>query len=120
MSVKQVLSEYVVSSTVVDSLKFFLLPCLNYSYYVMQVWAVLKPGYLALLNNPFDAKLLDIIVFDVLPTSNEKGENPVYLAEEIREKNPLRYAFKVCFHSNCLISNFNHYNFLILGYLFIL
>nr|XP_009790304.1 PREDICTED: phospholipase D p1-like isoform X2 [Nicotiana sylvestris] len=61
-----------------------------------KVWAVLKPGYLALLNNPFDAKLLDIIVFDVLPTSNEKGENPVYLAEEIREKNPLRYAFKVC------------------------
>ncbi|CAN4111032.1 unnamed protein product [Withania somnifera] len=61
-----------------------------------KVWAVVKPGYLALLNDPFDAKLLDIIVFDVLPTSNEKGENVVYLAEEIRERNPLRYAFKVC------------------------
>ncbi|XP_069144851.1 phospholipase D zeta 1 isoform X1 [Solanum lycopersicum] len=61
-----------------------------------KVWAVLKPGYLALLNNPFDAKLLDIIVFDVLPTSNVKGENAVCLAAEIRERNPLQYAFKVC------------------------
>ncbi|KAK4378885.1 hypothetical protein RND71_000747 [Anisodus tanguticus] len=43
-----------------------------------KVWAVLKPGYLALLNNPFDAKLLDIIVFDVFPTSNGKGENANY------------------------------------------
>ncbi|XP_060219291.1 phospholipase D zeta 1-like isoform X3 [Lycium barbarum] len=60
-----------------------------------KVWAVLKPGYLALLNNPFDAKLLDIIVFDVLPTSNGKGEHAVSLAEEIRERNPLQYAFKV-------------------------
>lgn len=66
----------------------------------MQVWAVLKPGYLALLNNPFDAKLLDIIVFDVLPTSNVKGENAVCLAAEIRERNPLQYAFKVCLQSN--------------------
>ncbi|KAM3378038.1 phospholipase D zeta 1 isoform X3 [Capsicum galapagoense] len=61
-----------------------------------KVWAVLKPGFLALLNNPFDAKLLDIIVFDVLPASNGKGENALHLAEKIRERNPLQYAFKVC------------------------
>jgi len=90
----------------VDPLKCFCLPCLNYLYYVVQVWAVLKPGYLALLNNPFDAKLLDIIVFDVLPTSNGKGENAVYLAKEIRERNPLQYAFKVCFQSNTTENSF--------------
>ncbi|KAK9135062.1 hypothetical protein Syun_014392 [Stephania yunnanensis] len=32
-----------------------------------EVWAVLKPGFLALLEDPFDTKLLDIIVFDVFP-----------------------------------------------------
>ncbi|OMP03351.1 Phospholipase D/Transphosphatidylase [Corchorus capsularis] len=36
-----------------------------------KVWAVLKPGFLALLEHPFETKLLDIIVFDVLPTSKE-------------------------------------------------
>ncbi|KAK9087092.1 hypothetical protein Syun_029486 [Stephania yunnanensis] len=33
--------------------------------YIM-VWAVLKPGFLAFLEDPFDTKLLDIIVFDRL------------------------------------------------------
>ena len=61
----------------------------------MQVWAVLKPGFLALLADPFDAKLLDIIVFDVLPASDANGEDQASLAEEIKDHNPLRHAFKV-------------------------
>ncbi|XP_043711223.1 phospholipase D zeta 1-like [Telopea speciosissima] len=60
-----------------------------------KVWAVLKPGFLALLEDPFDKKLLDIIVFDVLPSSDGNGQGPISLAEEIKERNPLRYAFKV-------------------------
>lgn len=61
----------------------------------MQVWAVLKPGFLAFLEEPLSTKLLDIIVFDVLPTTIESGESGVYLAKQIKESNPLRYAFKV-------------------------
>ncbi|KAK4842919.1 hypothetical protein QYF36_001597 [Acer negundo] len=34
------------------------------------VWSVLKPGFLALLEDPFNTKLLDKIVFDVLPMVN--------------------------------------------------
>lgn len=60
-----------------------------------QVWAVLKPGFLALLGDPFDTNLLDIIVFDMLPTSDGDGEGRILLAEEIKDHNPLRYAFKV-------------------------
>lgn len=60
-----------------------------------KVWAVLKPGFLALLDDPFDAKLLDIIIFDVLPLPSEKGEAGIYLVEEIKNRNPLLYAFKV-------------------------
>ncbi|XVF31421.1 hypothetical protein REPUB_Repub16aG0144700 [Reevesia pubescens] len=60
-----------------------------------KVWAVLKPGFLALLQDPFDTELLDIIVFDVLPTSNEDVKSRVYLADQIKERNPLCYAFKV-------------------------
>lgn len=60
-----------------------------------KVWGVLKPGFLALLEDPFDTKLLDIIVFDVLPPSDGNGEGRVSLAEEIKDRNPLRYAFKV-------------------------
>ncbi|KAF6141253.1 hypothetical protein GIB67_024337 [Kingdonia uniflora] len=60
-----------------------------------KVWAVLKPGFLALLEDPLDTKLLDIIVFDVLPASDGNGEGRVSLAKEIKERNPLRYAFKV-------------------------
>ncbi|CAH1415118.1 unnamed protein product [Lactuca virosa] len=63
--------------------------------YVLQVWAVLKPGFLALLKDPFDKEPLDIIVFDVLPSSNANGENGVSLALEINEHNPLRHAFEV-------------------------
>ncbi|KAL4310950.1 hypothetical protein GQ457_01G030530 [Hibiscus cannabinus] len=60
-----------------------------------KVWAVLKPGFLALLEDPFDNKPLDIIVFDVLPASDGNGEGWVSLAAEVRERNPLRHAFKV-------------------------
>jgi len=34
-----------------------------------EVWAVLKPGFLVLLADPLDAKPLDIIVFDLLGSS---------------------------------------------------
>jgi hypothetical protein len=61
----------------------------------LQVWAVLKPGFLALLADPFATKPLDIIVFDVLPTSDGSGEGRVSLAAEIKERNPLRHSFKV-------------------------
>ncbi|XP_058212536.1 phospholipase D zeta 1 isoform X1 [Rhododendron vialii] len=60
-----------------------------------KVWAVLKPGFLALLKEPFDAKPLDIIVFDVLPASDGNGEGRVSLATEVKERNPLRHSFKV-------------------------
>ena len=61
----------------------------------MQVWAVLKPGFLALLEDPFHTQPLDIIVFDVLPASDGNGEGQVSLAKEIKERNPLRHSFKV-------------------------
>ncbi|KAL5538484.1 hypothetical protein UlMin_044638 [Ulmus minor] len=60
-----------------------------------KVWAVLKPGFLALLADPFDTQPLDIIVFDVLPTSDGNGEGRVSLAKEVKERNPLRHSFKV-------------------------
>ncbi|OAY44001.1 phospholipase D zeta 1 isoform X1 [Manihot esculenta] len=60
-----------------------------------KVWAVLKPGFLALLEDPFDTELLDIIVFDVLPISNGNRGSLVYLANQIKEHNPLRYSFNV-------------------------
>ncbi|XP_019054793.1 PREDICTED: phospholipase D zeta 1-like [Nelumbo nucifera] len=59
-----------------------------------KVWAVLKPGFLTFLEDPFDTKLLDIIVFDVLPASDGNGDGRVFLAEEVKERNPLRYSFK--------------------------
>ncbi|PON88229.1 Phospholipase D family [Trema orientale] len=60
-----------------------------------KVWAVLKPGFLALLADPFDTQPLDIVVFDVLPASDGNGEGRVSLAKEVKERNPLRHAFKV-------------------------
>lgn len=59
------------------------------------MWAVLKPGFLALLGDPFDTQPMDIIVFDVLPTSDGNGDGRVSLAKEIKERNPLRHSFKV-------------------------
>ncbi|KAL5996232.1 hypothetical protein ACLOJK_026306 [Asimina triloba] len=60
-----------------------------------EVWAVLKPGFLAFLRDPFDTGLLDIIVFDVLPPSDGNGEGRVSLAKEIKERNPLRYGLRL-------------------------
>nr|XP_018678171.1 PREDICTED: phospholipase D zeta 1-like isoform X1 [Musa acuminata subsp. malaccensis] len=60
-----------------------------------KVWAVLKPGFLALLEDPFDTNLLDIIVFDVLPSSDGNGEGRVLLAKETKERNPLRFGFQI-------------------------
>ncbi|XP_050223609.1 phospholipase D zeta 1-like [Mercurialis annua] len=60
-----------------------------------RVWAVLKPGFLAFLEDPFDTKLLDIIVFDILPTSDRNNKCQVFLANQIKNSNPLRYSFKV-------------------------
>ncbi|KAI9081027.1 hypothetical protein K1719_037007 [Acacia pycnantha] len=60
-----------------------------------KVWAVLKPGFLALLDDPFSNKPVDILVFDILPSSSEDKGSPIYLADHVKERNPLRYTFKV-------------------------
>ncbi|KAM7272332.1 hypothetical protein ACFE04_026995 [Oxalis oulophora] len=59
-----------------------------------KVWAVLKPGFLALLEDPFDTKPLDVIVFDVQQIPKNKGSH-IYLASPIKEHNPLRDSFNV-------------------------
>lgn len=61
----------------------------------MQVWVVLKPGFLAFLDDPFDTKLLDIIVFDVQPDSRKNRFSQVHLASPIKQQNLLRYEFNV-------------------------
>ncbi|KAG8480887.1 hypothetical protein CXB51_025579 [Gossypium anomalum] len=53
-----------------------------------KVWAVLKPGFLALLADPLDTKPLDIIVFDVLPALAGNTEGRASLAVEVKERNP--------------------------------
>ncbi|XP_035817227.1 phospholipase D family protein isoform X2 [Zea mays] len=60
-----------------------------------KVWAVLKPGFLALLQDPFDPKLLDIIIFDVSPCTDRDGDDQTTLAKEIKERNPLHFGFEV-------------------------
>ncbi|XP_028779524.1 phospholipase D zeta 2 [Neltuma alba] len=60
-----------------------------------KVWAVLKPGFLALLDDPFSNKPVDVIVFDILPSSSEDKVSPIHLADQLKERNPLRYTFKV-------------------------
>ncbi|KAL8134057.1 phospholipase D zeta 1-like [Apium graveolens] len=67
--------------------------CFNNKW--QKVWAVLKPGFFALLEDPNNPKLLDIIIFDMLPTSTGNGKGQEYLAERVKERNPLRYAFQV-------------------------
>ncbi|XP_072974720.1 phospholipase D zeta 1 isoform X1 [Typha angustifolia] len=67
--------------------------CCNSSW--QKVWAVLKPGFLAFLEDPFDSKLLDIIIFDVLPPSYGNEEGHFLLAKETKERNPLRFGFQV-------------------------
>ncbi|KAE8809467.1 phospholipase D zeta 1 [Hordeum vulgare] len=60
-----------------------------------EVWVVLKPGFLALLKDPFDPKLLDVIIFDALPHMDVNGEGQISLAKEIKERNPLHFGFQV-------------------------
>lgn len=61
-----------------------------------RVWAVLKPGFLALLADPFNPTPLDIIVFDVLPPSDRGAtEGLIALARLNKERNPLRFSFVV-------------------------
>uniref|UniRef100_A0A0D9V062 Phospholipase n=1 Tax=Leersia perrieri TaxID=77586 RepID=A0A0D9V062_9ORYZ len=60
-----------------------------------KVWAVLKPGFLALLQDPFDPKLLDIVIFDVSPHMDRNEEGQIALAREIKERNPLHFTFEV-------------------------
>ncbi|XP_060197605.1 phospholipase D zeta 1 isoform X1 [Lycium barbarum] len=67
-----------------------------------KVWAVLKPGFLAFLKDPFDPEPLDIIVFDVLPASDGNGEGRVSLAKEIKDGNPLRHYFRVSCGTRCI------------------
>lgn len=55
---------------------------------------MLKPGFLALLKDPFDKDPLDIIVFDVLPSPHGTGEGQVSLAKEVNDRNPLRHSFE--------------------------
>ena len=83
----------------------FLFPMINTLVFLTtpddkQVWAVLKPGFLALVADPMDSKLLDIIVFDVLPMLEEKEGSQACLSYHVKERNPLRYSFKVCFLSS--------------------
>ncbi|KAH7840311.1 hypothetical protein Vadar_015487 [Vaccinium darrowii] len=58
---------------------------------IAQVWAVLKPGFLALLKEPLNANPSDIIVFDVLLASDGNGEGRVSLAT-VEEPSPLTLA----------------------------
>lgn len=56
--------------------------------YNVQVWAVLKPGFVALLDDPFETELLDIIVFNLLPSAQGKGGSPIYLANQVNDRAP--------------------------------
>ncbi|KAK7392049.1 hypothetical protein VNO78_20475 [Psophocarpus tetragonolobus] len=67
--------------------------CCNNNW--QKVWAVLKPGFLVFLDDPFNNKPLDIIIFDILPSSNGDERTKMFLADPIKERNPLRYTFKV-------------------------
>ncbi|KAM0951160.1 putative phospholipase D [Dioscorea sansibarensis] len=60
-----------------------------------KVWAVLKPGFLALLEDPFDTKLLDIVIFDRLPSSVGNGVDSFLIAKETKGRNPLHCGFLV-------------------------
>lgn len=63
--------------------------------FFLQVWAVLKLGFLAFFEHPFDSEPFDIIIFDLLPSLEEKESYQTHLAYQMKEQNPLYYAFKV-------------------------
>ncbi|KAI4349929.1 hypothetical protein L6164_010470 [Bauhinia variegata] len=67
--------------------------CFNSNWH--KLWAVLKPGFLVLLDDPLDNKPLDVIVFDVLPSSNGNKGYQVSLASHLKEGHPLHYTFEV-------------------------
>lgn len=52
---------------------------------------------MALLEDPFNGKLLDIMVFDSLGLhgTKESSEQQPRLAEQVKERNPLRFGFNV-------------------------
>jgi len=65
-----------------------------------RVWVVLKPGFLALLADPMNVKVLDTIMFDVLPPMPGRDAaadiiGSRSLATVAKEKNPLRFSFTV-------------------------
>ncbi|KAK7277974.1 hypothetical protein RJT34_22995 [Clitoria ternatea] len=73
------------------------LPC-NWFHFCnnwKKAWAVLKPGFLALLDDPFNNKPMDIVIFDVLPSSNGDRGTKMHLAEPIKERDPLCHTFQV-------------------------
>lgn len=72
---------------------WWLCCCCNENW--QKVWAVLKPGFLAFLADPFDATLLDIIIFDVLSPSDGNGDGQILLAKLTKERNPLRFGYTV-------------------------
>ena len=57
---------------------------------------MLKPGFLALIADPYDVKALDIIAFDVLPFSDGSADGKMFLAKLTKERNPLYFGFMVC------------------------
>lgn len=59
-----------------------------------------------MLEDPFDGRLLDIIIFDVLPGSKGEEKDQAYLAEEIEKQNPLHYAFKVRYYIYVSMPNY--------------
>lgn len=58
---------------------------------------MLKPGFLALLEDPFDTKLLDIVIFDRFPSSVGNGLGSFLIAKETKDRNPLHCGFLVCY-----------------------
>ena len=64
---------------------------------------MLKPGFLALVADPYDVKLLDIVVFDVLPFAAGSIDGQICLAKLAKERNPLCFGLVVssvsCFAS---------------------
>jgi hypothetical protein len=62
-----------------------------------------------LLQDPFDRKLLDIVIFDVSLYTDRNGEHQhqITLAKEIKERNPLHFGFEalpfLCMILFCLI-----------------
>ncbi|XP_050380280.1 phospholipase D zeta 1-like isoform X2 [Argentina anserina] len=94
------LPNYSGANSDVASCAGFFLNCCSNNW--LKVWAVLKPGFLALLDDPFDTELLDIIIFNAVPSLNGSGGSGKHLASHVKERNPLRYTFTVASGSHSL------------------